>query len=105
VSLNEQYKPFLLEKSVTSKAGVVTWERIQGAWTGFIQPTSSTANIQQGKGGELSQNRMYCPLNIPFLYGYRVTQDGVQYKMLYGANPKGVSGTGDHKEIYMSYFA
>ncbi len=75
-----------------------------GTYRGFIQPLSGYGVYMKGKNGEDSTHRFYTDVGTPCEYGHKLTQDGIDYIMLYVTQPRGISGTGHHKEILCSRF-
>jgi len=75
-----------------------------GTYRGFIQPTGGGEGFKNGKGGESATHRLYTHVTTPCRYGYKVTQGGQSYVMLYAIQPDGISGTGHHKEVILGIF-
>jgi hypothetical protein len=75
-----------------------------GTYRGLIQPLSGSGIYAKGKNGEESTHRFYTDMGTPCEYGYEVTQFGINYIMNFTEQPKGISGTGHHKEILCSRF-
>jgi hypothetical protein len=76
-----------------------------GYFRGFVQPIGGNEQFMKGKGGENVTARYYTGLSTPVKYGYRITDSGQSYIMLYSIQPTGISGTGHHKEVICGLFS
>ena len=93
------------ERSEADEFSGVTWSQVGTETIGFIQPVSGNETFRESRSGEDIEARMYCPLDTPGKYGYRVTaENGTIYKMLYASQPEGISAVNDHKEILLGRF-
>lgn len=101
--LTNYYRPLVIEEKIGSGFSAITWD-VVGYYKGFIQPVSGRESYQKGKGGEDATHRLYTAVQTPCKYGYRVSQDGNDYIMLYANQVNGISGTGHHKEIILGRF-
>jgi hypothetical protein len=66
---------------------------------GFIQPVSGSENFQAGKSGEKVGALLFSEMGYNAVYGDSINYNGITYKVLYGTQPNGISGTGHHKEM------
>lgn len=101
--LTDFYKPFLIERRVGGDFTDDEYITV-GTYHGFIQPVSGTETFRDGKAGEQVTARLYTGLTTPGIYGYKVTQDGQSYIMLYTIQPVGISAVSHHKEILLGDF-
>lgn len=102
--LKIRYKPFDIDVRTGRGTAAVTWEPVAGPHKGFIQPLSGGEVFRDGKGGESATHRLYTSVNTPTKYGYRITQNGQEYIMLYAVQPSGISGVVHHKELILGIF-
>ena len=102
ILLTDKYSLLTIEvltSSGSSDTDPISWVDAPGINTGFIQPVSGKENFRNGRAGEQVEALMFTGIDTPGEYGYRVTQNGQSYMMLYTLQPEGISGVGHHKEI------
>jgi hypothetical protein len=108
MAIEDFYTSLDIDKVTTTGSGDVrstsTWTAVSGDHIGFIQPVSGSESFRDGRAGEAVTARMYCPVDTPGEYLYRVTQNSVTYSMLYTIQPQGISSVSHHKEILLGDF-
>lgn len=105
--LTDYQSPITIEERTTTGGsfGTVTWSELtDDFYKGFIQPIGGGEAFRDGKAGEQATHRLYTGIVTPSKYGYRVTQNGQSYIMLYAIQPNGISGVNDHQEIILGVF-
>ncbi len=104
MAITDYYTSLLIqERDSGGSFQAQTWQNV-GPYDGFIQPVSGKENYRDGKAGEQATHRLYTDLETPAKYGYKVTQFGQSYIILYAIQPGGISGVDHHKEILMQVF-
>jgi hypothetical protein len=105
LSIEKYYKSLVIKEQVTTGGsfGTPAFNTV-GTYKGFIQPVLGSEHVRNGKGQEEATHRLYTSLSTPFKYGYIVTQNSIDYMMLYGTQPSGISGKEHHKEILMGLY-
>lgn len=100
---SKYYTALTIEEWVDDDESGASWKSI-GGYKGFIQPIGGGESFQKGKNGESATHRMYTFVSTPSQQGWRVTQGGQSYVMLWAIQPDGISSVGSHKEIILGLF-
>lgn len=74
-----------------------------GVFRGFIQPSSGNETTTQGGLREEYSHILYCDVSTPAQYGDRVQANGVTWRVVFAAQPTGISGVNHHKELLLRY--
>ena len=95
--LNSRFQNLLVTRSTSVPFG----NKVTNTFDvkGFIQPVSGSENFQAGKSGEKVGALLFCEMGYNAVYGDSISFNGITYKLLYGTQPNGISGTGHHKEM------
>lgn len=102
--LEQKYRPFELQRESTeaSQTTAPTYEKVPGSHRGFIQPTSGGETSAFNSVREAYSHQLYTASRV-ILYGDRVIQDGVTWRVVSRTQPKGISGVDHHREISLQY--
>ncbi len=104
MAITDYYTSLLIQERIsTGSFDAQTWQDV-GSYNGFIQPVFGKENYRDGKAGEQATHMLYTDLNTPAKYGYKVTQNGQSYIIIYAIQPAGISGVAHHKEVLMQVF-
>ena len=72
---------------------------------GFIQPVSGGENLDYLRLDDKATHRLYCPVDLPAIYGDIIEQKGERFIVVYADQPNGITGFLFHKEILMKRYA
>ena len=102
--LEQKYKPLELQRQTpgTSQMDEPTYVKV-GVFRGFIQPVSGGESSAFDKVAERFSHRLYTNIATPAIYGDRVIQGGVTWRVVYATQVDGISSVGHHKEVLLQH--
>lgn len=102
MAIEDYYKDYTLVATTVAQWGTNT--ESSATYQGYIQPVSGGETFQDGKAGELVTHRLYTAVSVPAKYGNKITQDSVDYIVIYSDQVGGVTNRQHHKEILLGRF-